>query len=147
MQILVKTPDGKTMTIEVKPSDAVYEVKKKVHAKEGIPVDAQRLFFGEEELDDAPTLSECHIRHGDTLDVEGMRIKVEKRNGGTISTDTVHNIKTLVQEKEGIPVKEQRLTFWWKGARKSVYTIQLQYQARIHFEFGRDANQSENTKR
>lgn len=79
-------------------------------------MEEQRLFWGGEELDDAPTLEECRVRHGDTLDAEGMRIKVKKPNGGTISlevrsTDAVHDIKAMVQEKEGIPVEEQRLTF------------------------------------
>jgi hypothetical protein len=52
------------MTMEVKSSDIVYDTKKKVNAKEGIPVDEQRLFFGEEELDDAPTLSDAALGMG-----------------------------------------------------------------------------------
>ncbi len=61
-QIFVETPIGKTIPLDVWPSDTINDVKVKIQDKEGINCNQQQLFFLGKPVDDSKTLFDYNIQ-------------------------------------------------------------------------------------
>lgn len=67
MQIFVKTPTDKHITLEVGPTDRIEDIKAKIKAQKGIAPDLQQLTFAGKQLEDGNTLQDYSIQKDSTL--------------------------------------------------------------------------------
>lgn len=82
MQIFVKSLSGKTITLEVEPTDSIEAIKGKIQEKEGIAPECQRLYFAGKLLNEGKTLSDYNIQKESIL-----RLSVGATNDGTGETN------------------------------------------------------------
>ena len=116
--IFLNIPSGKTINFVMKYSDTIKILKTKIQDSQGFPSDQQKLFFAGKKLKDGCTFCDYSIPNGSTVSLvlRVIHISVSTPAGKAISLevtscDTVVRLKTKIQEKEGIPQHQQRLTF------------------------------------
>jgi ubiquitin len=90
---------GGTITIEVEPTDSIWDVKTKVQDKDGVPSSQQRMIFAGKQLEDGCLAADCHLTKGDTVHMLGSL------RGGT-APDASATVGDGVQELEEDPLFE-----------------------------------------
>jgi hypothetical protein len=116
--IYVTTPSGRTITIDCDPSTPISQLKNKLLAVEGVPVEQQKIFFAGKPLANGRTLEDYRVPKGATLNMNPDTVEVTIRtpDGKTISLNVdpiapIRDIKNKLQFWEGILPEDQRLKF------------------------------------
>ena len=121
IQLYVQTLTGKTITLHVKESSTIRDLKTIIQDQENILVNHQCLIFARTQLDDSKTLEDYSITEESTVFLvvklcPEKQIFVKTHYDKTVplmieDSNTVKSLKVKIQEMEGIPVQQQRLTF------------------------------------
>lgn len=101
MQIFVKTPTGKHITLEAEPTDRVEDVKLKVQDKEGIPIEMQTLTFQGKILEDGNTLQDYSIQKDSTI-----HLVLKQLDGSDIIKEPDNLIAVFGQKLSDVPLTE-----------------------------------------
>ena len=74
MNIFVKLPTGKSITLMVEDTDTIDHVKCCIRTMKGIPQSVQRLLFSGQTLEDGRTLNDYNIQDESKLELELLEI-------------------------------------------------------------------------
>lgn len=121
INIYIKRPRTITLYLHVNITNTIESVKEIIQEKFGAPVLEQDLFFKGLLLQDSHTLQHYNITNESTLDFvmnDRGYVKIYIRdNGKKILTldatfsDSIESLKQKIENKKGIPINQQYLTF------------------------------------
>eukprot|EP00980_Cylindrotheca_fusiformis_P020647 scaffold7698_cov109-Cylindrotheca_fusiformis.AAC.3 len=122
MSIIVRTPEGKQLTIPVNADDTIRKLKNRIKEKHGVPVEDHKLSFDGTPLDDPESsLDDYGLSNGDTIDLEpadqdSITVIVRSPAGDEYpitvqKSDRIQDIKKALRKDHGIPEKEQTLSY------------------------------------
>ncbi|KAL7638927.1 UNVERIFIED_CONTAM: hypothetical protein RMT77_010461 [Armadillidium vulgare] len=86
MQIFVISFEGKSVTIDVKATNTVENLKAKIKERLGVPACHQRLMYGGKQLEDGKTLSDYSISKRSTIQLVSRALGGAKKRKKNYST-------------------------------------------------------------
>jgi uncharacterized ubiquitin-like protein YukD len=121
MTLIVKTPEGKELSIPVNPDDSIRQLQKRMKTKHGVPVKDQSLSWNGKPLDDPDsTLSDYGLSDGDIINLEPtnqehITITVQSPDGDEYPikikpNGTVRDVKKKLHDDHDVPFKDQTLS-------------------------------------
>ncbi|CAB9509846.1 Polyubiquitin (Fragment) [Seminavis robusta] len=147
IQVHVRTPDGTTIPVTMKPTDNIEFIKEKVAPETGIEVPQQVLKFQGRELPNDKTAKAMGLQDGDIIDLEPKTIQVLVRtpDGTKIPvtmkpTDNIEFIKEKVAPETGIEVPQQVLKF--KEKNSPITRLQMPWGYRMEISLTWSPRQS-----
>ena len=126
MQIFIKLYSGRSVLLNVNPSDTLFNIKCLLYEKEGLPIDLQKYTFeGRFQTDDDRTLEEIGVKEDSQLHLwlrgrpnpplKPANVFVNDsttghtRGFGLDGTETVGMLKKLIADAFGMNPEDQRL--------------------------------------
>lgn len=137
-----------TVAIKVKRFETINSLKALIHEKEGVAENLQELFFAGNQLKDDHRLVDYGIQQGSTLhlvlqNLDGMKLYVKiPSDQKTIviearTFDTIQNIKSIIQAKEGIQSNQYTLIYDGKLLKddRMLASLNMPNESTLHLVF------------